>query len=191
MKQEDLTCLKHVGTARMKILHDSGIMTVRQLHEMPLEKLSEIKSIGGHYSRLIKNSAGEYFGENPTKLYRRTAYSQQNETIKIDRDLKKKIRKLQKILNRVNENLKPLWDKKYLKLYVEFKKRFKKLKVHLRALGVDFGTISPQDKKTIIKKASILIENLKNVGKNPKKKKYKQATQDIRSFSKYIRKIIS
>ena len=63
MVQDDLTKLKHVGVSRMKLLNDLGITTVEQLFEMPLEKLAEIKSIGGHYAKLIKNSVNEYRGE--------------------------------------------------------------------------------------------------------------------------------
>ena len=40
MKQDDLTQLKHVGMSRMKLLNDFGIKTLKQLHELPLEKLA-------------------------------------------------------------------------------------------------------------------------------------------------------
>ncbi len=61
MKQDDLTCLKHVGSSRMKLLSDSGITTIKQLHEIPLEKLAEVKSIGEYYARLIKISVSDYY----------------------------------------------------------------------------------------------------------------------------------
>ena len=191
MKQDDLTRLKHVGVTRMKLLNDSGIMTVKQLHEMPLEKLAEIKSIGEHFAKLIKNSVSEYYREKHGELPGKTASSKERKTEKINRDLQKKIRRLHKNLNRVNENLKPLWEKKYLELYVDFKKRFKKLKARLSALGQIKENLSKKDKKKIIKNADVLNSNLKNVRKKPKKKKYKQTTQEIQSFSRLLRDIIS
>ena len=59
MKQDDLTCLKHVGSSRMKLLNDSGITTISQLHEIPLEKLAEVQTIGEYYARLIKISVSD------------------------------------------------------------------------------------------------------------------------------------
>jgi len=53
MEQDDLTCLKHVGNSRMKFLNDSGITTIKQLNEIPLEKLAQVKSIGDYYARMI------------------------------------------------------------------------------------------------------------------------------------------
>lgn len=191
MKQDDLTRLKHVGVARMKLLNDSGITTIKQLHEMPLEKLAEIESIKGHFAKLIKNSVSEYYLEKQGKLPGETASAKDSKTEKINRDLQKKIRRLRKSLNRVNENLKPLWGKKYLKLYVDFKKKSTKLKARLSAISQVKEDISKKDKKEIINNADALNSNLKQVGKKQKKKKYKQTTQEIQSFSRLLRDIIS
>jgi len=191
MKQDDFTQLKHVGVYRMKLLNDFGITTIEQLNEIPLEKLSEIKSIGRHYAKLIKDSVNEYYREKQEKLPGKTASDKERETQKINRDLQKRIKRLHKNLNRVNENLKPLWEKKYLELYVDFKKKFKKLKARLNALGRIKENLPKKDKKNIIKKADTLITTLKKVGKKPKKKKYKQTTQEIQSFSRLLRDIIS
>ncbi|MFC1516284.1 hypothetical protein ACFL7E_05935 [Thermodesulfobacteriota bacterium] len=191
MKQDDLTRLNHIGATRMRLLNDSGITNIKQLHEMPLEKLAEIKSIGEHYAKLIKNSVSDYYREKQEKLSGMTASARERKTEKINRDLQKRIKRLHKNLNRVNENLKPLWEKKYLRLYIDFKKRFTKLKIRLSALGRIKEDIPKKDKKKIIKKADALILNLKKVGKKPKKKKYKQTIQEIQSFSKMIRDILS
>jgi len=91
----------------------------------------------------------------------------------------------------VNENLKPLWKKKYLALYVEFKKRLTKLRSRLIALGRILDDLPDEDKKNIIKQADALILNLKNVGKKPKKKKYKKVNVQIQSFSKFLKDIFS
>lgn len=191
MKQDDLTCLKHVGSSRMKLLNDSGIATVKQLHEIPLEKLAEVKTIGEYYARLIKISVSDYYKGKNSNLSKMPTSSGEKKTGDINRDLRKKIKRLRKILNRVNENLKPLWKKKYLVLYVDFKKRLTKLRPRLIKLGRIMEDLPDGDKKNIIEKADALILNLKNVGKKPKKKKYKVAILEIQSFSKFLKDIFS
>ena len=191
MKQDDLTQLKHVGMARMKLLNDVGITTIEQLYEMPLGKLAEIKSIGKHYAKLIKKSVNEHYREQSKKSREKPGAAKERKTEKINRDLQKKIGRLHKNLNRVNENLKPLWEKKYVKLYVDFKKRFKKLKARLSEIGKIKEDLSREDKKKIIKNADTLNSNLKKVRKKPKKKKYQQTTQEIQLFSRLLRDIIS
>jgi hypothetical protein len=51
--------------------------------------------------------------------------------------------------------------------------------------------LTDEDKKNIIKETEALILNLKNVGKKPKKKKYKRVIMEIQSFSKFLRDILS
>ena len=91
----------------------------------------------------------------------------------------------------MHENFKPLWKKKYLELYVIFKKRLTKLKTRLSVLVRIREDLSDDDKKTIIKKADVLMYNLKKLGKKPKKKNYNIAIQEIQSFSKMLKEIIS
>lgn len=191
MKQDELTCLKHVGSSRMKLLNDSGIATIKQLHEIPLGKLAEVKTIGEYYARLIKISVSDYYRERNINLSKMPTSSGEKKSGDINRDLKKKIKRLRKILNRVNENLKPLWEKKYLVLYVNFKKRLAKLKARIKALVRIMEDLTDDDKKNIIKETEALILNLKNVGKKPKKKKYKRVILQIQSFSKFLQDIVS
>ena len=191
MKQDDLTQLKHVGATRMKLLNDLGITTIKQLYEMPLEKLVEIKSIGKHYAKLIKNSVAEYYKEKQKKVPGETASAKERIINQINRNLQKKIRRLNKSLNRVDENLKPLWEKKYLELYINFKKRSRKLKARLNALDKIQQDLPKKVKKNIIKKADALNLTLKRVEKKPKKKKYKEITKEIQSVSKMIGDILS
>ena len=191
MKQDELTCLKHVGSSRMKLLNDSGIITIKQLHEIPFEKLAEVKTIGEYYARLIKISVSDYYRQRNSRLPKMSTSSGEKITGDFNHDLRKKIKRLRKILNRVNENLKPLWEKKYLVLYVDFKKRLTKLKARLRALVRIMEDLADDDKKNIIKEAETLILNLKKVGKKPKKKKYKKVILQIQSFSKFLQDIVS
>ena len=125
-KQDDLTEIQHIGLTRMRVLNDSGITNIRQLHELSLEKLGKIKWIGEHSAKLIKDSVSEYYRERHEKLPDKTASGKARKNQKVNRDLQKRIKRLHKNLNRVNEKLKPLWEKKYVKLYIDFKKKFKK-----------------------------------------------------------------
>lgn len=190
MKQDDLTRIKHVGLSRMKLFNDVRITTIKQLSEMPLEQLAAIKSIGDHYAKLIKNSVNDYYEEKKKILPSEDASVKEIKPTRVNRNLQKKIKRLNKNLYRVNEQLKPLWKKKYLILYIEFRKRSAKLKSRLEALDKIHQDIPEKVKNKLIKKADKLIINLKQVGKKPKKKKYKKITIKIRSFSSLLRDII-
>jgi hypothetical protein len=190
MNQEDLTCLKHIGIARMKRLNDSGITSIKQLHDIPTEKLAEVNSIGEHYAKLIKNSVADYFRGENEEVFGEMKSFKNKRSGKANRDLHKTIKRLSKRLNRVNENLKPLWKKKYLELYIDFKKRYTKLKIRLSVIDKMVEDLPKKDKKRLIKNAETLILNLKKVGKKPKKKKYKRTNQDIQSFSRSLRNVI-
>jgi hypothetical protein len=191
MKQDDLTQLKYVGVSRMKLLNDIGITTIKQLYEMPLEKLAEIKSIGEHYAKLIKDSVTECYREKDEKLPAEIVSTKERKIKEVNQDLQKKIKSLKKSLNRVNENLKPLWKKKYLGSYVAFKNRSNKLKARLNATNQIHADLPKKVKKKIVKQGDALNLFLKKVRKKPKKKKYKEITQEIQSFSRMLRDIIS
>jgi len=191
MKQDDLTQLKHVGVFRMKILNDLGITTIKQLYEIPLEKLAEIKSIGRHYAKLIQNSVAAYYREKHQKRPGKTVSSKERKIEEINRDLQKTIKRLNKSLSRSNENFKPLGKKKYVELYINFKKRSTRLKARLKAVGKTQQDLSKKAKKKIIKKAEALNLTLKRAGKKPKKKKYQEITQEIQSFSRMLRDSIA
>ena len=78
--------------------------------------------------------------------------------------------------------------KKYLELFIDFKKRSNRLKTRLSALNQIQGDLSQKATKNIIKKSDALSATLKNIGKKPKKKRYKKLSQEIESFSKWIKK---
>jgi molecular chaperone GrpE (heat shock protein) len=188
MKKDDLTQVKHIGVARMKLLNDFGITTIRQLHETPLEKLAQIGTIGQHYAKLIKDDISESYGESPEKAAPKTPSGNENDTEEIDRDLRKQIKALKKQLKQASENLKPLGKKKYLELYIDFKKRSKTLKTRLIGLDQIRGDLSKEVTKNIINNADALNATLKNAGGKPKKKIYKKLAQEIQLFSKMLKK---
>jgi len=189
MKKEDLTQVKHIGAARMKVLNDSGITTLKKLSEMPLEKLARVETIGEHYAKLIKEAVTEVYEPPPEKISAKTEPPKTKKKAQSDQDLPKQIKILNKRLKQANEKLKPLGKKKYLELYIDFKKRSKKLKRHLNKLDNPETNLPEKVKKKIIKKADALIATTKNVGKKPKKKIYTALSQEIRSFSKKLRAI--
>ncbi|MBC8391104.1 MAG: hypothetical protein H8E17_00845 [Deltaproteobacteria bacterium] len=65
MKKDDLTLVKYIGATRMKVLNDSGITTFKKLYEVPLEKLTQVETIGEHYAKLIKAAVTEHYGSTP------------------------------------------------------------------------------------------------------------------------------
>jgi molecular chaperone GrpE (heat shock protein) len=188
MPKEDLTQVKHIGAARMKLLNDSGITTIRQLSKTPLEKLSRIGTIGDHYAKLIKDAVGESLREKPEETASQTVAGEAKDTKEISQNLRKQIKGLKKQLRNANERLKPLGKKKYLTLYIDFKKRSKTLKSRLDGLDQIQGDLSNQVTQKIIKKADALTASLKNAGKKPKNKIYKKLAQEIRQFSKILKK---
>lgn len=188
MKKDDLTKVKHVGALRMKKLNDAGIKTIKQLSEIPLENLIRINTIGERYAKLIKAAATESIGKASVKSEPKAASAKKKKTTAIDPILKNRIMVLKKRLKQANEKLKPLDKKKYLELYIDFKKKSKTLKAHLNSLTKNAGKLSKKETKNIIKNANALSVTLKNAGKKPKKKKYQQVSQEIQSFSSMLKK---
>lgn len=187
MKKNDLTQVKNIGPARMKLLNDSGITTIEQLDVMPLEKLAQIDSIGGHYAKLIKDAVTEHYGKKPEKLAVTTASGKEKKVVDINRNLRKRINVLNKRLKQAREDLKPLGKKKYMEAYIDFKKQSNTLKFRLKDLDQIEGGLSQKVKKKIIKNVDALNLTLKNAEKKPKKKNYKKLTREIKSFSKMLR----
>jgi len=184
MKKDDLTRVKHIGAARMKVLNDSGITTLKKLYQTPLEELAQVETIGEHYAKLIKDAVTEVYESSPEKISAETESTKTKKKAKIDQDLQRQIKILNKRLKQANEKLKPLGKKKYLELYVDLKKRSKTLKRHLNNLETN---LPKKVRKKIINKADALIATVKNVGKKPKKKTYTALSQEIQSFSKMLR----
>ncbi|MGD9226558.1 MAG: helix-hairpin-helix domain-containing protein [Desulfobacterales bacterium] len=189
MKMDDLTQVKNIGSARMKLLNSQGITTIQQLYEMPLEKLEQMKSLGKHYAKLIKESVTDFYGEkaeSPEKQATVGSPRQGEKTNKTDRNLNAELAKTAKYLKTAKEKLKPIQKKKHLKLFVDLKKRANRLKIRIRALDQIQPDISKKQKKKIIKKATSLNTLLKNVKKNKKGKTMKALLKEIQSFSKLI-----
>jgi predicted RecB family nuclease len=187
MKKEDLTLVKHIGTARMKALNDSGITTIKKLYEIPLEKLARIETIGEHYAKLIKDAVVEVYVPSAEKTAAKTGAAIEKKMEPINESLQKQIKILKKRLKQANEKLKPLGKKKYLELYVDFKKRSKTLKRYLNKLDTLEANLPEKIRSKIIKKADALIVTMKNAGKKPKKKSYKSLSQKIQSLAKMLR----
>jgi hypothetical protein len=106
----------------------------------------------------------------------------------INQNLRKQIKGIKKQLKQASENLKPLGKKKYLGLYIDFKKRSKTLKTRLNGLDQVGGDLSEEETENIINNADTLNATLKNVGAKPKKKIYKKVAQEIQLFSKMLKK---
>ena len=191
MKKDDLTQVKHIGSLRMKMLYDSGIKTIKQLSETPLEKLAQVKTIGANYAKLIKTAVAESHAKKsakPAPKAPKTVSAKKKKVADFNQNLRKQIKVLNRRLKQANEKLKPLGKKKYLEHYIDFKKKSKTLKAHLNGLNKKQEKLSQKATQNIIKNADALSATLKNVGKKPKKKKYQKVSQEIQSFSKMLKK---
>jgi predicted flap endonuclease-1-like 5' DNA nuclease len=186
MKKDDLTQVKHVGAARMKLLNDSGITTIKQLYEASVEELTRIEGFGEHYAKLIKDAAAGCYRPTPKPVAAKTASDKEKKIEAINANLRKQVKILKKRLKRTNENLKPLGKKKYLQSYLELKKRSKMLKTRLKALDQSQEDLSGKEKKKISKRAAALNSALKITGKKPTKKNYKKVIAEIQSFSNML-----
>jgi uncharacterized membrane-anchored protein YhcB (DUF1043 family) len=191
MEKNDLTQIKQIGPARMRLFNNFGITTIKQLYEMPTGKLAGIKSIGNHYAKLIKNSVIEHYSKKQKKLSPEIVSVKEKKLKRINREFSKTNKRLKKHLRRANELLQPLQKKKRLKLYIHFKTRSVKLKASLKTLERMQQDLPRKVKKNIIKKVDALDLILKGVKKNPKKEKYKEVITGIQSFSKMIETVLS
>lgn len=189
MAKDDLTQVKNIGVSRMKLLNSAGITTIKQLHETSVEKLAEIKNIGLYYAKLIKNSAAECYAEKQKELPKDTKPKEDKQIKKTNLNLQKKLQTLKKTLSRVDENLKPLWKKKYLRLYISFKKRSNNLIAAAEKIDQKVDDLPKKVNKKIIKDINSLDIFLKGIGKQPKKKKYQKIIKKIGSFSKMMQGI--
>lgn len=189
MAKDDLTQVKNIGVSRMKLLNSAGITTIKQLHETSVEKLAEIKNIGLYYAKLIKNSAAECYAEKQKELPKDTKPKEDKQIKKTNLNLQKKLQTLKKTLSRVDENLKPLWKKKYLRLYISFKKRSNILLAVTGKIDQKVDDLPKKVNKKIIKDINSLDIFLKGIGKQPKKKKYQKIIKKIGSFSKMMQGI--
>jgi predicted RecB family nuclease len=105
MKNDDLTQVKYIGPSRMKLLNDFGITTIKQLYETPQEKLCQVESISGHYAKLIKDAVTEYYGDTSDELTVKTVPGKEQETLDIDRNLRKRIKALNRRIKQAREQL--------------------------------------------------------------------------------------
>ena len=190
MKRDDLTQIKNIGNARMKLLNSQGITTIQQLYEIPLEKLEQVKSLGKHYAKLIKKAVNDLYAEKaqPSKNpATEVSPSKDENTNKTYINLNAELAKTTKYLKTAKEKLKPIQKKKHKKLFVDLKKRSSRLKTRILALSQMQPDLSEKQKKGIIKKAASLNTMLKNVGKTNKGKTMKVLSKEIQSFSKLIK----
>ena len=190
MKKDDLTQVKNIGSARMKLLNSQGITTIQQLYEIPLEKLEQVKSLGQHYAKLIKDAVNDFYAKKAEPSKNRATellQSKDKKTDKIDKNLNSELAKVTKYLKKAKEKLKPIQKKKHLNLFVDLKMRSNRLKTRILALSETQSDLSEKQKKKIIKKAAALNMMLKDAGKNKKGKTMEVLSKEIESFLKFIK----
>lgn len=189
MKKDDLTKVRHIGSARMKLLYESGITTFKQLFETPLGKLSQVKNIGKHYAKQIKDAVVDVYAPPAEKAPAKPKDVEKKNTVKPNQKLQKKIKDLNKSQKQVNRKVKSL-GKKNQELRVDIKKRAKKLKQHANSLDQLKEKLPKKVTNKLNKKTDNLIAILKKMDKKPKKKAYKTLSEELQSLNKALRKSI-
>ena len=190
MKNEDLTQVKYIGSARMKLLNSQGITTIQHLYEIPLEKLEQVKSLGQHYAKLIKEAVNDIYAKRAEQSEKRVTETSPSKDAKNDKTGQKivaELAKTRKYLKTAKEKLKPIQKKKHLNLFVDLKKRSNRLKTRILALSQTQSDLSEKQKKKIIKKAAALNMMLKDAGKKKKGKTMEVLSKEIESFLKFIK----
>jgi hypothetical protein len=187
MKKDDLIHIKYIGPSRLKKLNEHGITTVEQLQHIPVRELARINSIGEYYSIRIKEAAAAFDARQSSGTVKTTVQPIEKPS-GVAQKTRKSLRKLTNRLNRAKEKLKPLWKKKYLALYIDFKKQSNKLIRRIKKIENNFNALSDPEMKEIINQSESLKRLLKTDGKKPKKKAFKNITQEIRLFSGKLKK---
>ncbi len=185
MKDDDLTQVKNIGSAREKLLASHGIRTIQQLYEFPLEKLEQIQGLGKHYAKLIKDAVNELYEpriETPAEPAAEASQGKKEKSDKTLSNLNAELAKTTKYLKNAREKFKPIQKKKHLKLFVDFKRRSNKLKTQVQALRRLQLDLSKKQKKKTTRKAAALNTMLKNVGKKKKGKTMQMVSQEIKSL---------
>ena len=219
MKQDDLTQISHIGASRMERLNNHGITTIQQLHEMPLEELAKIQTIGAFYAQKIKEGVAQYYVINnitlpdinedaqeaqqapetePPKTKKSKKASKKNGAADKaelgpdeESDLKKAVKEIQKQIKSINKKVQPLLEKKYQELYTDFEKNFKNLKAFRKTIDLTYTTLSEKALNKMAKKADAVSAILKNAKRKPSKAQYKAITQEIQSLAKALKKFCS
>jgi predicted RNase H-like nuclease (RuvC/YqgF family) len=196
MKKDDLTKVRYIGSARMKLLYESGITTFKQLFETPLGKLAQVKNIGKHYAKQIKDAVAEVYAppvrkvpEKSKDVDKKKPADVKKKPAKPNQKLQKKIKKVNKGRKQINLKAKAL-GKKNQDLLVEIETRSKKLKQHAGELSQLEKKLTKKVSKELNNKADNVIAILKKMGKKPKKKVYKALSEELKSLNKALRKSI-
>jgi len=196
MKKDDLTKVRYIGSARMKLLYESGITTFRQLFETPLGKLAQVKNIGKHYAKQIKDAVAEVYAppvqKAPAKVKnvkQKTTDVKKTKTAKPNQKLQKKIKKVNKSCKQVNLKAK-VSGKKNQELCAEIRTGSTTLKQHAGELSLLEKKLTKKVSKELNQKADKVVVLLKKISKKPKKKVYKALSDELKSLNKALRKSI-
>jgi len=191
MQKDDLTQVKNIGGARKKLLANHSITSVQQLYEMPLDKLAQIKGLGRHYAKLIKDAVNDLYGpkaQAPGEPVAAVSPSEKQKPEKANSKLNAELVKTTRHLKRAKKKFEPINKKKHLRLFVDFKKKSNDLKtqiLNVRRLQLD---LPKKRKKKIVKQAASLNLMLKSVSKQKKGKTMRKLSQEIQSLLNLLSK---
>ncbi|PIE01919.1 MAG: hypothetical protein CSA81_09815 [Acidobacteria bacterium] len=208
MSDNVLTKVSGIGVARAVLLNQKGIQTLEDLAEISLEDLAAVKTIGKVNAQKIKAAVERMIDKteaSPLPL--------QNEEDKVDFEDEKTIldemvqlidpksfkllararASLEDVQTSVEEGLeafKPLGKKQWLKHYIDYKTKAKKLNKRIKAVKERLEDMSKKEKKAIAKAAVHFERSLRELFAEMKKKRFKKVNREMEEFRIILKSFI-
>jgi len=176
---DDLTRVHQVGEKRARDLAELGITTFQQLVDHPPQELDRLPGMNVALVATIKQSAAALIAE--------AGVGSPLEEDKLEQRLHLQIDKVEKTLQRANEELKPLWKKKYLSYYVNYKKSGKKLLSRLKYARNHPEKLDRDGREYLLGELKLLRRCVKETMAKPKKKNYERCLHQLKQTSKLLK----
>ena len=192
--KEAITALmgvRYIGIKRAQALMAAGVADPDQLRAFPEAQLAAIKAVGPHYARLIKNELNQASPDrqrpNSPRAISAAIQTQPNTRQQIKR-CRKRLRKAKKALKNTDEQLKPLWRRKYTLDYLAYKKTAKTARKLISKVNRRLDDLPPRQTKMVTAEAKQLLAVLDTVPSKAKRKHYKKAIVAVQHFNKTLTK---
>jgi len=183
--------VKFIGTARAQALVAAGVVNIEQLRVASETDLAAIKTVGPHYARLIRNELNQALPNQPSQQSHEVPVENIEPSNKAAKPLKrcrKRLRKVKKALKHADEQLKPLWRRKYTLDYLAYKKLARSARKQISKINRRLDDLSPKKVKKITAAAMTLLRTLAAIPSEPKRKHYRKAVNAVTDLNKILTK---
>jgi NAD-dependent DNA ligase len=184
--------VKYIGTKRAQALLAAGVDSIEQLRGISESDLAAIKTVGPHYARLIRNALNQAL---PDQLYQQSHEAHKantepsNDVAKPLKRCRKRLRKVKKALKHADEQLKPLWRRKYTLDYLAYKKHARSARKQISKINRRLDDLSPKKVEKITAAAKALLRALVTIPSKPKRKHYRKAVSAVTGLNRILTKV--